>query len=234
MYIALLEDEIELAQPVKDLLENAGHSVRIFGDGNSLTHAIKRNTFDLFILDWSVPGKSGMEVLRHMREVVKLNSPVLFMTGRVYEEDIVTALSAGADDYCTKPVRMQVLLARVQALLRRSYPDKKEGPTRSLLGYEFNLAEHTVTFNGQTQSLPDKEFSLAIYLFENPERALSRNRLMQEIWGDKGDMLSRALDVYMSGLRKKLAIGVGDSPLRLRPIYGVGYRLASVANPEEE
>lgn len=233
MYIALLEDEESLAQHVKELLQSQGHVVRVFGNGNDLTAALSRDTVDLFILDWSVPGKSGLQVLQYVRDVMELKTPVLFMTARTFEEDIVSALSAGADDYCTKPVQPAVLLARINALLRRTYPSSKSESTRTLLGYDFNLTDHTVRYGGKTLSLPDKEFMLAVYFFENPDRALSRNRLMQKVWGDQGDLLSRALDVYVSGIRKKLNIGANSSHLRLRPIYGFGYRLMTVDSNDE-
>ena len=128
MYIGFLEDEPQLAQHVCEILESAGHSVALFNNGQDMVRAIGRDTMDLFVLDWRVPLVSGLEVLKHIREVKGLQEPVLFLTSRSDEQDIIEALNAGADDYCTKPVRPREFLARVHALLRRTYPNKKNYP----------------------------------------------------------------------------------------------------------
>lgn len=229
MYIGLLEDEPHLAQYVCEILHNAGHTVVVFNDGNEMVKAINRDTMDLFVLDWGVPGLSGLEVLQHIRQVRNLKEPVLFLTSRSDEQDISKALNAGADDYCVKPVRPQEFLARMRAVLRRFNPERvvEEG-VKSLLGYTFNKLDNTVQFNGQTVPLSEKEFLLALFLFENHERAVSRERLVQEIWGGVGDSLSRSLDVHVSWLRKKLDLTASSQTLRLKPIYGFGYRLIMV------
>jgi DNA-binding response OmpR family regulator len=235
MYIGLLEDEPQLAQHVCEILEGAGHSVSVFGNGEDMVKAIGRDTIDLFVLDWRVPRMSGIEVLKHIREVRGLKEPVVFLTSRNYEQDITEALNAGADDYCTKPVRPQEFLARINALLRRTYPDRgNEETTRTLLDYKFNKVDNSVTFNNQHVVLSEKEFKLALFLFENHERAVSRERLLQEIWGGAGDALSRSLDVHISWLRKKLDLAATSQTLRLKPIYGFGYRLMAVNGTQDE
>ena len=196
--------------------------------------AIGRDTIDLFVLDWRVPKVSGLEVLKHIRNVRGLKEPVLFLTSRTDEQDITEALNAGADDYCTKPVRPQEFLARIAALLRRTYPDRNEqDTTRHLLNYTFKKIDNTVQFNGQLITLSEKEFKLALFLFENHERAVSRDRLMQEVWGGGGDALSRSLDVHISWLRKKLDLSATSPNLRLKPIYGFGYRLMAVNGSDD-
>jgi DNA-binding response OmpR family regulator len=178
---------------------------------------------------------SGLEVLKHIRNVRGLKEPVLFLTSRTDEQDITEALNAGADDYCTKPVRPQEFLARISALLRRTYPDRNDQQTtRSLLGYLFNKLDNSVQFGNETVTLSEKEFKLALFLFENHERAVSRERLMQEVWGGEGDALSRSLDVHVSWLRKKLDLAATSKNLRLKPIYGFGYRLMAVNDSNEE
>jgi DNA-binding response OmpR family regulator len=101
MYIGLLEDEPQLAQHVREILEGAGHTVSVFSNGEDMVKAIGRDTIDLFVLDWRVPRMSGIEVLKHIREVRGLKEPVVFLTSRNYEQDITEALNAGADDYCS-------------------------------------------------------------------------------------------------------------------------------------
>lgn len=235
MYIGLLEDEPQLAQHVREILEGAGHTVSVFSNGEDMVKAIGRDTIDLFVLDWRVPRMSGIEVLKHIREVRSLKEPVVFLTSRNYEQDITEALNAGADDYCTKPIRPQEFLARINALLRRTYPDRgKEDTTRILLDYKFNKVDNSVAFGTQQIVLSEKEFKLALFLFENHERAVSRERLLQEIWGGAGDALSRSLDVHMSWLRKKLDLAATSQTLRLKPIYGFGYRLMAVSGSVDE
>lgn len=101
MHIGLLEDENQLAQHVSEILEAADHTVSVFGNGEDIVKAIGRDTFDLFVLDWRVPRISGIEVLKHIREIRGLQEPVMFLTNRNYEQDIIEALNAGADDYCS-------------------------------------------------------------------------------------------------------------------------------------
>lgn len=235
MYIGLLEDEPHLAQHVSELLESAGHTVSIFSNGDDMIKAVGRDTIDLFVLDWRVPRVSGIDVLKHIRMTRALKEPVLFLTSRTDEQDITEALNAGADDYCTKPVRAQEFLARIGALLRRTYPEHaNENTTRLLLNYQFNKLDNTVTFKDQSITLSEKEFKLALFLFENHDRAVSRERLLQEIWGGSGDALSRSLDVHISWLRKKLDLSATSQDLRLKPIYGFGYRLMAINGSHDE
>lgn len=235
MYIGLLEDEPHLAQYVCEILQSAGHTVAVFNNGADMVKAIGRDTIDLFVLDWRIPRMSGIEVLKHIREVRNLKEPVLFLTSRTDEQDITEALNAGADDYCIKPVRPQEFLARINAVMRRTNPNHgNEETTRTLHGYTFNKLDNSVQFNGQTVTLSEKEFKLALFLFDNHERAVSRERLLQEIWGGLGDALSRSLDVHVSWLRKKLDLAAPSKTLRLKPIYGFGYRLMAVQEGQDD
>ena len=234
MYIGVLEDEPHLAQHVCEIIEKAGHTTSLFSNGADMMKAIGRDTIDLFVLDWRVPRGSGLDVLKHIRNVRGLKTPVLFLTSRTDEQDIIEALTAGADDYCTKPVRPQEFSARITALLRRTYPDRNnQETTRKLLNYTFNKLDNSVHFENDCINLSEKEFKLALFLFENHERAVSRERLMQEVWGGEGDALSRSLDVHVSWLRKKLNLAATAPNLRLKPIYGFGYRLMAVNGAED-
>lgn len=235
MYIGLLEDEPHLAQHVREILEGAGHTVSVFTNGADMVRAIGRDTIDLFVLDWRVPRMSGLEVLKHIRDVRALKEPVIFLTSRSDEQDITDALNAGADDYCTKPVRPREFLARIAALQRRTYPERtNEDTLRTLLDYTFNKIDNTVAFAGKKVTLSEKEFKLALFMFENHERAVSRERLLQEIWGGGSDDLSRSLDVHVSWLRKKLDLSATSTTLRFKPIYGFGYRLMAVKGDGDE
>jgi len=230
MYIALLEDEPTLAQDVSRLLTDAGHTVAVFGDGHGILRALLRDTFDLFVLDWHVPGPNGFEVLQHIRQVAKLPSPVVFLTSNDAEEQIVAALNAGADDYCSKPLRPTEFSARILAVQRRMLPQASNQPDGELYpGFVFNRVERTVRIAGESVSLTEKEFELCHLLFVNLERPLARNRIMQEVWGREEDALSRTLDVHISWVRRKLGIGAQGARLRLNVVHGYGYRLDQVS-----
>lgn len=234
MLIALLEDETHHAQHVRNILEAAGHTATIFDNGDDLITALSRQTFDFFILDWQVPGKNGMEVLQYIRTQRKMPEPVIFLTSRIDEQYATSALNAGADDYCTKPLRPGEFLARIEAIVRRSQREGLFCPNNpsEMLGYRFDPDNYQVAYGEVTRNLTQKEFRLAQFMFENAERAISRERLIFEVWGEQNDELTRSLDVHMSWIRKKLNLGSQAEQLRLKPIYGYGYRLVSVARQD--
>lgn len=229
MHIALLEDEPTLAQEVKSLLVGAGHTVVHFADGHSIVQGLPKDTFDLFVLDWHVPGPNGMQVLAHLRQNMKLTTPVVFLTSNTEEDQIVQALDAGADDYCGKPLRSVEFMARISALQRRFMPQAMVAPEGELFdGYVFQRIDRRVVIDGTTINLTEKEFELSLMLFQNLERPISRHRIMQEIWGREEDALSRTLDVHISWIRRKLGIGAQGTRLRLNVVHGYGYRLVKV------
>ena len=234
MHIALLEDEPALAQELNGFLVAAGHSVMVFRDGNAILRGLLKDTFDLFILDWHVPGPNGLEVLVHLRQIAKLPSPVIFLTSNSAEDQVAAALNAGADDYCAKPLRPVEFLARLAAVERRMRSTKGQEPDGQLFeGYVFNRIDRTVKVDGEVVSLTEKEFELCYLLFSNLERPIARNRIMKEVWGREEDALSRTLDVHISWVRRKLGIGSQGERLRLNVVHGYGYRLDPIRpNPE--
>jgi two-component system response regulator RegX3 len=228
MHVCVLEDDATLNAQVCSLLTGLGHTTAAFTNGNDLIRALRVETFDLFVLDWHVPGATGFEVLETIRKVKQLTSPVLFLTSRTEEQDLVTVFQAGADDYCTKPVKPREFTVRVDALLRRSYPPVKQESKRNYYDYVFDINTQQVAFDGQVATLSEKEFKLAVFLFENFERAMARQRLLNEVWGGEGDALSRTLDVHISWLRKKLDLSATSKRLHLKAIHGYGYRLMAI------
>jgi len=231
MHIAVLEDEQSLAVDLAALLKKNGHEVSIFADGLHLIETLQAELYDMFILDWKVPSMNGFEVLKHIRSELGFKTPVIFLTSNDNETDIVNALSSGADDYSVKPLRPQELMARINALVRRSYgAPKKINAPETILGYTFYTAERTVEFDGTKISLTDKEFLLAHYFFTNLDRPLSRTHIMMRIWGQTEEGLSRTLDVHVAWIRNKLNIGAQSVHVRLVAIHGYGYRLMQVPN----
>ena len=233
MHIAILEDEATLAMEVKQYLEQDGHTVKIYADGQALVRMLGRELFDLYVLDWNVPKMNGYEVLNHMRKHLEMTEPVVFLTSTEAEEEIVAALTAGADDYCIKPIKPKEFLARIQSVGRRLGGQSSRGQTRKvILGYSFHPADHVVTFDARSVELTEKEFKLASFLFDEVDRPLARNRILMEVWGGSGDELSRTLDVHIAWIRKKLNIGASGNHLRLTAVYGYGYRLMQTAGEE--
>lgn len=232
MHIALLEDETTLDQEIQALLTAAGHTVEHYVDGHQIMRALLKDTFDLFVLDWHVPGPNGMEVMQHLRETLKLNTPIIFLTSNSAEDQIVQALDAGADDYCAKPVRTHEFMARVAALLRRMAPPPAMNLGGELLpGYVFDHIERIVRVHGEPIVLTEKEYELSRLLFENPDRPIARQRIMKDIWGREEDALSRTLDVHISWIRRKLNIGANADQVRLVVVHGFGYRLMNMTTP---
>lgn len=223
MRIGILEDDLALASYVEKSLAERGNGCEMFTDGQKLIQQLHRETFDMLILDWNVPGTSGLEVLQWVRGNFESRLPVLMLTSRSAEEDIVAGLSAGADDYVIKPVSSAVLLARVDAVARRAYPE----PSRTIetFGpYEIDSRTEEVAVRGVSVALTAKEFALTLLLFRNRNRALSRAYLMDSIWGIRPDLPTRTLDAHISNVRTKLNLRP-ENGFKLTPIYSYGYRL---------
>lgn len=226
MHIALLEDETEQARNVQALLAEHNHECDYFTTGHSFLAAVTHRSFDLLILDWQVPDIDGIEVLKHVRRQIDWPIPVLFLTQRDSEEDIVRALDGGADDYLSKPARPSELIARIGALGRRSNPESD----KEILAFgPFRIFTQTrqVSLHGETLTLTDKDFDLAFYLFRNQGRLLTRDLLLERVWGVSREINTRTVDTHMSRLRRRLGIKP-ENGYRIKTIYQRGYRLEAV------
>jgi DNA-binding response OmpR family regulator len=227
MRIAVLDDDQEQTEFICNTLTAAGHICHAFASGRDLVRQLRRETFDLLILDWNVPHMSGEEVLRWVRHSLSESLPVIFMTSRSRETDIAAILNLGADDYVVKPVSASVLLARVSSLLRRAYAHSPSA-TREVYGdYEFDLSAKQLVLKGNAVSLTQKEFDLALLLFRNLSRPMSRAHILDVIWKQDTDIPSRTMDTHVSMLRSKLNLRP-EHGYRLAPVYGYGYRLERV------
>lgn len=221
MNVGLLEDDAAQAERMVMLLDKLGHTTRHFASGAALLESLRRSSFDLLLIDWELPDMSGVDVLKQVRTVVDWHIPVLFVTQRDSEEDIVMALEAGADDYLVKEVRERELAARIHALLRRL---GGEPQTVQLAHVELDRRTRSATCHGNAVDLTAKDFELAWYLLHNIGRLLSRQQLLRDVWGVNVPLNTRTVDVHMSRLRRRLDFGP-QGPLRIRTVYQHGYRL---------
>lgn len=223
MKVAVLDDDKAVLETVSALLRDAGFACVAFDGGRQLVRALHRETFDLFIIDWNLPDLSGLNVLEWIRNQIGAQPPVLLLTNRVSEEDMVAGLRAGADDFVTKPYQPAVLLARVEALARRSTMNLSR-TTEAYGTFEFELTSKSLRHGGEVVHLTPKEFNLALLLFRNLNRAVSRAYIFETIWGMDPDLSTRTLDIHISKIRSKLSLRP-ESGYRLTPVYGYGYRL---------
>jgi two-component system response regulator RegX3 len=229
--IAVLEDDASQAKLVANWLESQGFAFRVFARGNDMLRALLQDTYDLAVLDWRVPDLSGEEVLKAIRKSGREPLPVLFATAQNREEDIVHMLKAGADDYLTKPLRRQEFLARVEALLRRSRTSANTAEAEAPLeagAFRFDPHGRTLQKNGVAFELTQKEFDMALLLFRNVGRLLTRAYLLDTIWGISAEVSTRTVDTHASQLRTKLGLYPEDG-WRLSAVYQHGYRLERVS-----
>jgi len=226
MRIALLEDEHEQAQHIQAMLAERGHQCDHFPSGQSFLSAVLHRSFDLLILDWQIPDTSGIEVLEQVRAHLNWQIPVVFLTQRDSEADIVQALDAGADDYLSKPAREAELVARINALARRTNPDTE----KEVLNYgpfQIHTQQRVIQLHGERLTLTDKDFDLTLFLFQNQGRLLTREMLLERVWGMANDINTRTVDTHMSRLRRRLGLNP-ENGFRIKTIYQRGYRLEAM------
>lgn len=224
--VLIVEDNQDLAFGLRNNLEIEGYIVDVAPDGPAGIAAARRTLPDLVVLDLMLPGMDGYRVLRQLRED-GLSVPVLILTARGEEADKVLGFRLGADDYVTKPFGVLELLARVEALLRRSRPRAAAGRGPQLFGdVEVDLATRTVRRGGSMVALTPMEFDLLVALLRRNGAVVSRMELLAEVWGHSSAVLTRTVDTHIGELRRKLE----DDPSTPRHILTVrkaGYRLAS-------
>ena len=226
MHIALLEDEQSQIDLIRQWVQSAGYTIDAYTSGAAFRQNATNIAYDLFILDWNLPDTTGIEVLDWLRNQIDWHAPVLFITNRDSERDIVEALDHGSDDYIIKPVSKDVTLARIKALIRRSKPDEH----KHLLHfppYTINLEERLISVDGEPVKLTNKEFELALMLFRNPGRLLSRGYIMETIWATRADLNTRTIDTHISRIRSKLNL-TPERGWQLSSVYHHGYRLSRI------
>jgi two-component system response regulator MprA len=215
--VLVVEDDEEIADVLRRSLRQEGHEVRTAGDGVEALDAAVEFVPDLVILDLGLPRLDGVEVLRRLR--AEGDVPILIVTARSETEDRVGGLDSGADDYITKPFERQELLARIRALLRRRPP---RGSAQLTVGdLRLNPDTREVTRGDRAIELTSREFELLEYLMRNERLVVSRERLLDEVWGYDPTALTNTIDVFISNLRRKLE--EGGEPRILHTKRGAGY-----------
>ncbi|MBC7443581.1 MAG: response regulator transcription factor [Ramlibacter sp.] len=221
-HILLVEDERALSEPLSFLLEREGYEVTVAEDGPTAISEFDRAGADLILLDLMLPGIPGTEVCREIR--TRSSVPIIMLTAKDSEVDIVVGLELGADDYVTKPYSTRELLARIRAVSRRRTDEVTEDDTVLAAGtVRMDLESHTVTVSGDTVNLPLKEFELLEYLLRNAGRVLTRGQLIDRVWGADYFGDTKTLDVHIKRIRSRIE-STPSEPLMLVTVRGLGYR----------
>lgn len=249
MRLLLVDDEVELTDPLSRLLQRQGYRVDVASDGRTGAQMALEGTYDLLILDWMLPGKSGLDICREVRSHAQ-TTPVLFLTAKDTLDDRVDGLDAGADDYLVKPFELRELLARIRALLRRpptleagrleplepaiaqptasaiqQSPLHSEGEILTYGDLTLNLRHQIATRAGTPIELSEKESQLLAYLMRSPHQLLTHSQIFEAVWGEGSTPSSNALAAQMRLLRRK--IEQPNQPALIHTVYGKGYRLGT-------
>ena len=220
--ILIVEDDRDISELVRYNLEREGYDVSaLFEGGDAFDHTLKRRP-DLIILDLMLPGTDGMEICRLLKnEEGTKNIPVIMLTAKGEESDVVVGLQMGADDYMTKPFSPKVLTARVKAILRRGVSSSAavSAQDRQYGDLALDISKHKVVYAGKTVALTAIEFSILEFLSRSPGRVYSRDQILDNVWKEGKSIVDRAVDVHVRGLRKKLGRGKDC----IETVRGVGY-----------
>jgi two-component system response regulator RegX3 len=226
--ILLVEDEASLSEPLAFLLQKEGYSVSIAEDGRRAVELFAQGEFGLVLLDLMLPELSGVEVCRAIRATSQV--PIIMLTAKDSEVDIVVGLELGADDYVTKPYSSRELLARIKAVLRRHVPsDAGDDALLKSAHLMLDTDRHTLTVNGSMTAIPLKEFELLEYLMRNAGRVLTRGQIIDRIWGSDYFGDTKTLDVHIKRIRSRIEVDPANPELILT-VRGLGYRFEDASS----
>lgn len=222
-YLLVAEDDPKQAELLRRYLEHEGHSVSVVGDGRAALEQARQRPPDLLVLDVMMPRVDGLDVCRILRRDSDL--PVLMLTARSTEDDLLLGLDLGADDYLTKPYSPRELAARIRTLLRRAHPAAGPDPVRRVGAIQLDPVRHEVRADGRLVTLTPGEFHLLEALVAEPGRVFGRDQLLRHLHGFDSYVTARTVDVHVMNLRRKIEPDPRH-PVRLVTVYGVGYKLA--------
>jgi len=222
--ILIVEDDLAIREMIKLALTSSGYETQEAGNTLDARQAITRQTPDLILLDWMLPGQSGFEFICSLRrDATHKQIPVIMLTARGLEEDKVAALEAGADDYVAKPFSISELLARIMAVLRRTRQDSDGGILEAGM-LRLDPATHRVSINNDSLELAPMEYQLLQFFMAHPERVYSREQLIDRVWGTSVWVEERTIDVHIRRLRKSLQSSGYDR--LIQTVRGAGYRFS--------
>lgn len=222
MKILLVDDEAEMADPLSRVLTREGYRVDVAYDGDRGAQLVQQGDYDLLILDWMLPARSGLEICQQLRSQGN-TTPVLFLTAKDTIDDRVLGLDAGADDYLVKPFELRELLARVRALLRRPTTlETTPSPRLRVDDLELDVHNQVAYREGRAIELSEKESQLLAYFMRQPNQLLTHEQIYQHLWGEGEKPTSNALAAQVRLLRRKIE-AKGEAPL-ISTVYGKGYR----------
>ena len=230
LMVAVVEDDSTSGEAIVKWIAELGHQPVLFTSAEAFLADRAVHAASLLVVDWGLPEMSGLDLLRHYRDLLRANAPVVFCTSRGDEADVVEALRAGADDFIVKPLRKQELQARVRAVIRRSLADSTDLRELDLAPFSVDRVARQIRLHGRLIELQNREYELAVLLFQNLNAVVSRARIVQTLWGIEPLETSRTLDTHVSRLRRKLEL-TPENGLILQSVYGLGYRLQAVASP---
>jgi two-component system phosphate regulon response regulator PhoB len=222
--ILVVEDEPAIQTLIEVNLHRAGHTVILAADAEAAKREVQKALPDLVLLDWMLPGMSGIDFARQLRSDARTRRlPIIMLTARAEERDKIEGLDVGADDYVTKPFSPRELMARIKAVLRRNAPQATDDAVE-LGGLRLDPATHRVTAGATEITLGPTEFRLLHYLMTHPERVHGRTQLLDQVWGDHVFVEERTVDVHIRRLRAALETSGHDS--LIQTVRGSGYRIS--------
>ena len=219
----IVEDDPTILRGLKDSFSYEGYRTRTAVEGNLALLLASELTPDLILLDIMLPGMNGFEICKTLRDR-QINTPIIMLTAKSHEEDVVLGLNLGADDYVTKPFRIQELHARVRRLLGRRRA--QEASTIHFGTHEIDLKNRKVQIDGRPIELQPKEFDLLAFLARHPNRAITREQILDHVWGEDAFVTDRSVDRGITSLRKKIESDPRN-PLWIKTLHRVGYRFES-------
>ncbi|WP_319479001.1 response regulator transcription factor [uncultured Draconibacterium sp.] len=223
--ILLVEDDEALRFIVKDNLTEHGYEVEVAADGEIALELFGQNNFDLTVLDVMLPKIDGFKVAETIRKSNE-QIPIIFLTARSMTEDKITGLTIGGDDYIPKPFSMEELLLKIKIFLKRSQSLPVDSESSSVLKigkFDFHFDDLSLTLNGEARNLTLKEAELIRYFAQHANKVLSRNEILENVWGSDDYFLGRSLDVFISRLRKYFK---ADASVKIINLHGIGFRFS--------
>ncbi len=222
--IAIADDDQEVLDQISSCLTPTGYDFDRFRNGKDLLVALRRETYDVVLVDWNMPGATGLEVVRWGVETLEKPPAFILITSRSDKADIVRGLEMGASDYIVKPESEEVIVARIEAAARRGTTPPKQERFQAFGQYRIDRLNDVIERSGEEIRLTAKEFKVAALFFENLNRPLSRSYIFSQIWGNMGDITTRTLDMHVSRVRSKLELRPHNG-FAIQTVFGFGYRM---------